>query len=258
MKKDKWMKNERLLSLIDQHNIKHKYQIKTVFGFARLLYDECFEELKGNEDEQKFIFNSRFTCNSPENNDYRHVIDAISKRIKTDLRNEDFKKTSGTYMLAYCKFFHCSADYLLGLIKLPTHAETNIHSETGLSKEAINRLIEWNEETKLPHSNPYHYNPSIYFISDLLECCGGHTVVLSKNVSNYLCYKRISETKNLTYKITKDIYNKCETERTMASRKFMDCLEYIYAHSKNIPTKELLQERYPRTDEEKLLDEVLG
>lgn len=256
MKKNEWMKNERLLSLIDQHNSKHKPQIKTVFGFARLLYDECFEELKENEDEPKFVFDSRFSCNSPENNEYRHVVDAISKRVKTDLRNIDFKGTNGKYMLAYCKFFHCSADYLLGLIEMPTYTKTDIHAETGLSAEAIGQLIMWNEKTKLSHNNLYRN--SILFISDLLECCGIQAASLAQNVSNYLFYRRISETENLTYKITKGIYDKYETAKTHTSRNFMNCLEYIYAHSKNILTKEELQKRYPRTEEEKLLDEILG
>lgn len=256
MKKEEWMKNERLLSLIDQHNNQHKFQIKTVFGFARLLYDECFEELKENENEPKFVFDSRFTCNSPENNEYRHVVDAISKRIKADLRNADFKKMNGTYMLAYCKFFHCSADYLLGLIEMPTHAETDIHAETGLSADAIKQLIKWNEKTKLPNCNSYRN--SILFISDLLECCGIQAVDLANNVSNYLLYRKISETENLTYKITKGIYDKYETAKAHTSRSFMNCLEYIYAHSKNILTKEELQKIYPRTEEEKLLDEILG
>ena len=159
-------------------------------------------------------------------------------------------------MLAYCKFFHCSADYLLGLIEMPTHAETDIHAETGLSTEAIEQLIKWNEKTKLPNCDSYRN--SILFISDLLECCGIQATALANNVSNCLLWKKISETKNLTSKITKDKYDKYEVARVRTSYKFMDCLEYIYAHSKNIPTKEDLQKRYPRTEEEKLLDEILG
>lgn len=252
MKKEEWMKNERLLSLIDNH----KSQIKTSLELARLLYDddECFELLK--DCEKKFVYNPRFTYNSPENNNYRQAIDTIYKRIKVDLRNTDFKGTSGKYMLAYCKFFHCSADYLLGLIEMPTHVETDIHAKTGLSTDAIEQLIEWHEKTKLPNSNLYRN--SILFISDLLECCGIQAAALAENVSNYLFYRKISETKNLTSKITKGIYNKYEVERVRASFKFMDCLEYIYTHSKNIPTKEWLQISYPKTNEEKYLDDILG
>lgn len=250
MKKDEWMKNEKLLSLIDNH----KPQIKSPLELARLLYDECFELLK--ECERKFLYNPRFTYNSPENNSYRQAIDTIYKRIKVDLRNIDCKETSGKYILAYCKFFHCSADYLLGLIEMPTHTETDIHAVTGLSTDAIKLLIDWNKKSKLPNTSIYH--KSILFISDLLECCGVQATALADNVFNCLLWKKISETQNLTSKITKNKYDKYEVARVRASYKFMDCLEYIYAHSKNIPTKEELQKRYPKTEEEKLLDEILG
>lgn len=233
MKKNNRMKNERLLSLIDNY----KTQIKNPLELAELLYNdnECFELLKGNE--RKFVRNHRFTYNSPENSSYRQAIDTIYKRIKADLYNTDFKEMSGKYILAYCKFFHCSADYLLGLIEMPTHAETDIHAETGLSTEAIDRLIEWNKKTKLPRSDSYHN--SILFISDLLECCGVQSVALAQNVYNYLLCKKISETENLTSKITKGIHDKYEVARVRASYKFLDCLEYIYTHSKNIPTKRI-------------------
>ncbi len=223
MKKNNRMKNERLLSLIDNY----KTQIKNPLELAELLYNdnECFELLKGNE--RKFVRNHRFTYNSPENSSYRQAIDTIYKRIKADLYNTDFKEMSGKYILAYCKFFHCSADYLLGLIEMPTHAETDIHAETGLSTEAIDRLIEWNKKTKLPRSDSYHN--SILFISDLLECCGVQSVALAQNVYNYLLCKKISETENLTSKITKGIHDKYEVARVRASYKFLDCLEYIYA-----------------------------
>lgn len=250
MKKARWIKNERLLFLIDNH----KPQIKTPLELARLLYNECFELLK--ESEIKFVYNPRFTYNSPENNSYRQAVDTIYKRVKIDLRNTDFKKTSGEYMLAYCKFFHCSADYLLGLIDMPTHAKTNIHAKTGLSTEAIEQLIKWNEKTKLPNCGSYH--KSILFISDLLECCGIQATALAENVHNCLFWKKISETPNLTSKITKDKYDKYEVARVRTSYKFMDCLEYIYKHSKNIPTEEWLQATYTKTDEEKYLDEILG
>ena len=117
-------------------------------------------------------------------------------------------------------------------------------------------MIDWNKKTKLPNTSLYHN--SILFISDLLECCGIQVAALAQNVSNYLFYRKIKETENLTSKITKNKYDKYEVARVRTSYKFMDCLEYIYAHSKNIPTKEALQKRYPRTEEEKYWDDILG
>lgn len=155
-----------------------------------------------------------------------------------------------------CKILDCDVDFLLGNIECETHDIQFMHDKTGLSKKAIEQLIEWNEKTKLPHRD--FYRNSILFISDLLECCGIQAAALAQNVFDCLFYRKISETENLTSKITKGIYDKYEVKRVRTSYKLMDCLEYIYAHSKNILTKEELQKRYPRTEEEKLLDEILG
>lgn len=136
-----------------------------------------------------------------------------------------------------------------------THDKQFIHDKTGLSAEAIEQLIKWNEKTKLPDNK--FYRNSILFISNLLECCGIQAAALAQNVSNYLFYRKISETENLTSQITKGLYDKYEVGRTRASYKFLDCLEYIYKHSKNIPTKESLQTAYPKTEEEKYWDDIL-
>lgn len=155
-----------------------------------------------------------------------------------------------------CIVLKCSSDYLLGLDNCTTKDTQFIHDKTGLSEKAIEILTNWNEKTKLPNNK--FYRNSILFISDLLECCGIQAAALAQNVSNYLFYRKISETENLTSQITKGIYDKYEVGRTRASYKFLDCLEYIYRHSKNIPTKESLQTAYPKTDEEKYLDDILG
>lgn len=155
-----------------------------------------------------------------------------------------------------CTVLKCSSDYLLGIDNCTTKDTQFIHDKTGLSAEAIEQLIKWNEKTKLPDNK--FYRNSILFISDLLECCGIQAAALAQNVSNYLFYRKISETENLTSQITKGIYDKYEVGRTRASYKFLDCLEYIYKHSKNIPTKESLQTAYPKTEEEKYWDDILG
>ena len=46
----------------------------------------------------------------------------------------------GKWLKAYCDYFNCSADYLFGYIDLPTHADTDIQKETGLSADSINFL----------------------------------------------------------------------------------------------------------------------
>lgn len=182
--------------------------------------------------------------------------DSARKRIEEHRKADSASNVSGFWLKVYCDYFHCSADYLFGYIEMPTHAETDIHAKTGLSAEAIERLMEWNEKAILPHSNIYRC--SVLFISDLLECCGIQAAALAQNVSDYLLHRKISETKKLSSNITKGIYDKCDIKRVRASYKFIDCLEYIYKHSKNIPTEESLQATYPKTDEEKYWDDILG
>ena len=41
---------------------------------------------------------------------------------------------------SYCDYFNCSADYLLGIIKRPTHKKHTIGELTGLSDKAIENL----------------------------------------------------------------------------------------------------------------------
>ena len=103
------------------------------------------------------------------------------------------------------EIFHCSIDYLLCRSDCTSVDNHYISLKTGLSDKAIEQLIEWNEKTKLPRSG--FYRNSILFISDLLECCGIQAAALAQNVSDFLFYRKISETENLTPKITKGIYD---------------------------------------------------
>ena len=41
-----------------------------------------------------------------------------------------------------CNFFQCDIDYLLGNIECETHDKQFIHDQTGLSENAINKLLE--------------------------------------------------------------------------------------------------------------------
>ena len=54
----------------------------------------------------------------------------------------DNKKSCDTgYIIKYCQFFGCSADYLLGLQKRPTQRQTDIGKKTGLTDAAITTLL---------------------------------------------------------------------------------------------------------------------
>lgn len=68
------------------------------------------------------------------------AIGSIEKKIQKHLNSDDTRALQGEFVSAYCKFFNCSADYLFGYIDLPTHADTDIQKETGLSADSINFL----------------------------------------------------------------------------------------------------------------------
>lgn len=45
-----------------------------------------------------------------------------------------------TFTIAYCNFFGCSADYLLGFISQPIHEETDIEKTIGLNDASVATL----------------------------------------------------------------------------------------------------------------------
>lgn len=65
---------------------------------------------------------------------------AIEQKVKKHLNSESTTHLQGEYILAYCKFFDCSADYLFGKIEYSTHAKQICHNLTGLSEDAIEAL----------------------------------------------------------------------------------------------------------------------
>ena len=69
-----------------------------------------------------------------------------SRTITEHLKLEDIQKEaslSAKYIADYCEILHCEPDYLFGYIDFPTHTETNINKEIGLSDKSIETLQEW-------------------------------------------------------------------------------------------------------------------
>jgi len=104
---------------------------------------------------------------SQQNND-------LARQLKRHL-TDDHKKPiilETKWIIRYCKFFGCSADYLFGFIDNPTHEITDIRKQIGLSVDAITKLQaitqEWakvyfpyrtfEEDYKLYKSIPYSNN----------------------------------------------------------------------------------------------------
>lgn len=101
--------------------------------FARLLIDKELYTFDNFGDKSA-------DSTSGEYKQYFKNIDTLSKRITHCLYFNQFQNDN--LLIACCHFFKCSADYLLGLIDLPTHADTDIYNKTGLNEESIQTLRE--------------------------------------------------------------------------------------------------------------------
>lgn len=97
-------------------------------------------------DEGLIHINQRGTYDD-ENYKRQNAIGSIEKKIVDHIHSDDIQKLQGDYIFAYCKHFHCSADYLFGFTDIVT-SDNNIRSAcktTGLSEQAISNLAEINE-----------------------------------------------------------------------------------------------------------------
>ena len=74
----------------------------------------------------------------------KNAIGSIEKKIVKHLHTSDMTKVQGEFIVAYCKHFHCSADYLFGLTDIQTESQDirNACKVSGLSELAITRLHE--------------------------------------------------------------------------------------------------------------------
>lgn len=79
--------------------------------------------------------------NSPDYDNQGKQKNNVAHTIREHLKKESAGNVDGYWLKIYCDYFHCSADYLFGYIELPTHEKTNIKNHTGLSENAIDKLI---------------------------------------------------------------------------------------------------------------------
>lgn len=117
--------NNRLWKLMNDNDITDSKD------FARLLIDKSFYTFQNLGDKSA-------DSTSNEYKQYYKNVDTLSKAITRCLYDNQFQNDN--LLIACRRFFDCSADYLLGLIELPTYADTDIYNETGLEKDAINTL----------------------------------------------------------------------------------------------------------------------
>ena len=110
----------RLWKLMEDNGIKTSLEMAKNLICHKCLNISNFDELDSSEKSKKY--------------------DSERKKIDVHLKSDTAEHLQSSYLIAYCKFFNCSADYLLGFIDLPTHEFVDISKNTGLSPNAISTL----------------------------------------------------------------------------------------------------------------------
>lgn len=84
---------------------------------------------------------SRHEYNTPEEN-RKNAIGSTEKKIIKHIRASNADAVQGEFILAYCKHFNCSSDYLLGLTEIVTNNLDirRICELTGLSEVVVTNL----------------------------------------------------------------------------------------------------------------------
>ena len=72
---------------------------------------------------------------------YENELGNTRRAIARDIENNNPLRVSGERLDWYCRFFHCSADYLMGYIDAPTYEQKDIQELTGLPDEAARPLL---------------------------------------------------------------------------------------------------------------------
>lgn len=108
--------------------------IDSVKGLARKLFEQKLVIVNQNR-ERNF--------NSPDKDD-DNAVGSIEKTILRHINTGILQDKKGQFVLAYCKFFNVSADYLYGLtdIRSPDVDVRTICKKTLLSEKAVKKLIE--------------------------------------------------------------------------------------------------------------------
>jgi hypothetical protein len=73
-----------------------------------------------------------------------NAVGSVEKKVRAHLHAKDGSALQGEFVIAYCKFFGCSADFLFGFTDIKTSDMDirTICSKTGFSEATISRIIE--------------------------------------------------------------------------------------------------------------------
>ncbi|MDD3795250.1 MAG: hypothetical protein PHE06_04635 [Lachnospiraceae bacterium] len=113
---------------------------------CRLWYLMKKKRIETAKDLAYKLYNAGYTLvdRNEEDFDGEIAVNNIARRIQEHLNSEDIQKLQSRFIMAYCDFFDCSADYLLGrrLIESNNPDIKYFCEATGLSEKATRRMIE--------------------------------------------------------------------------------------------------------------------
>lgn len=132
---------------------------ESISELGRRLYELMDEKkIRSPKDLAKVLYKlelvhvkTRDNFNSPER-DRDNAILSIEKKIVRHIKSGMMVDSQGEYLLAYCKFFQCSSDYIMGLtnIRTPNIEARRICELIGLPEETVLELIELNKDELRP------------------------------------------------------------------------------------------------------------
>lgn len=121
----------------------HLMELDGLYKF-RTPHKELAERLLGNHIE---ITDTEYNGES-DKTPQQSQIDNISRAILRHLRYRSADRVDSKYIIAYCDYFGCESDYLLGYIDHPTKELADLIELTGLSEKALIRLKNLCEQSK--------------------------------------------------------------------------------------------------------------
>lgn len=137
------------------------------------------ENLSGLDLAAKLLgYSEKPKSNTEEYEECRKKERTIKNHLKLNaLDNLNSSESLSTiYLIEYCNFFHCSADYLLGFIDFPTKENQNIHDITGLNDISIEMLKFLSTNNGVTQSGHNEMEVLNIFLSDMdfvLKFLGG-------------------------------------------------------------------------------------
>lgn len=170
--------NTRLWKLMNDNNITDSKEL------ARLLIDKKFYTFYSLGDKSA-------NSTSNEYKQYYKNVDTLSKTITRCVYHNQYQNDN--LLIACCRFFKCSADYLLGLIALPTHGKTDFNELTGLWDNCIDTLSECKKRKSFDNSFAECNQNIIMLLNYLLyqgkdKLVNNSKITLLNDIFNYLVF----------------------------------------------------------------------